>query len=232
MRWLEPFLGLDHRRRRLLARSPPGPLRDFLAVPFPPASSDCRAIPFVAVDLETTGVDPRTDEILSVGWVCAAAMRIDLSTAAHRLVRPTRAVRAESAVLHRITDDAAARGLAPAEALAELLAALAGKVLVAHNAEFELRFLDAACERALGGRFLAPAVDTLSLAAWRVARSGARWRRGELRLDALRRRHNLPRYRAHDALSDALAAAELFLAQIAERGGGGAVRLRSVLFRP
>lgn len=223
-----PF-GLERRRRRLLRRTPPGPLRDYLEVPFPPRASDCRRVPFVAVDLETTGLDPAADEIVSVGWVCLTGERIDLSTAGHRLVAPGRAVPEESAILHGITDDRAARGAAPRDVLAEVLSVLAGKVLVAHNASFELDFLDAACARVLGGRFVAPAVDTLALAArrlpWRDVTFGPR----ELRLDALRRRHNLPRYRAHDALSDALAAAELFLAQLAKRDGGRFVRLSSVL---
>jgi DNA polymerase-3 subunit epsilon len=132
-------------------------------------------------------------------------------------------------VLHAITDDVAARGAAPATVLGELLSVLAGKVLVAHHASFELAFLRAACARAFGGRFLAPAVDTLAL-----GHRALEWRNrsvvpGELRLDALRRRHNLPRYRAHDALSDALAAAELFLALLAGLGGGRAVPLSRVL---
>ncbi|QIK74585.1 hypothetical protein [Nocardioides piscis] len=39
---------------------------------------------------------------------------------------------------------------------------------------------------------------------------------GSLRLDAARKRFGLPRYSAHHALTDAIAAAELLLAQVAE----------------
>ncbi|HET8539141.1 MAG TPA: 3'-5' exonuclease [Anaeromyxobacter sp.] len=181
------------------------------------------------MDLETTGLDPATDEIVSVGWVALTGERIDLSTAGRRLVLPTRAVPEESAVIHAITDDVAARGAPPPVVLAELLSALAGRVLVAHNAAFELEFLRRACARAFGGRFLSLAVDTLALGIRRLERQDPVVVRRELRLDALRRRHNLPRYRAHDALSDALAAAELFLAQLAHLGGDRGVRLSRVL---
>ncbi len=184
---------------------------------------------FVAVDLETTGLDPAKDEIVSVGWVALSGERIDLATAAHRLVAPTRAVPEQSAVLHAITDDVAARGAPPRAVLAELLAVLAGKVLVAHNASFELDFLRAACARAFGGRFLSPAVDTLALGIRWLQRRNTAFAPRELRLDALRRRHNLPRYRAHDALSDALAAAELFLAELAHLDGDRDVALSRVL---
>ncbi len=226
---LARLLGLDWRRRRLLRRTPPGPLRDQLSVPFPPPGRDCREVRFLAVDLETTGLDAAADEILSVGWVALEGGRIDLGTAGHRLVAATRAV-APTAPLHRITDDVAASGAPPAEVLTELLRLLAGRVLVAHNAAFELQFLDAACRRAFGGPLLVPAVDTLALAVGWLERRIPRERRPDLRLDAVRRRHNLPRYRAHDALADAVAAAELFLAQLAKRErAGGALPLRAVL---
>jgi DNA polymerase-3 subunit epsilon len=226
---LELLLGLERSRRLQLRRAPPGPLREFLSVPFPPRARDCRRVGFVAVDLETTGLDPAKDEIVSVGWVALSGERIDLSTAGHRLVQPTRAVPEESAVLHAITDDVAAGGAPPPVVLAELLSVLAGKVLVAHNASFELEFIRAACGRAFGGRFLSPAVDTLELGLRALERRNTGFAPRELRLDALRRRHNLPRYRAHDALSDALAAAELFLAQLAELDGARGVPLRRVL---
>jgi DNA polymerase-3 subunit epsilon len=226
------LFGLEGRRRRLLRRAPPGPLRDYLAVPFPLRSADCRDVRFLAVDLETTGLDTARDAIVAIGRVELDGRAVDLSTARHLLVAPGRAMPEPSAVVHRIGDDAAASGAPLADAIADLLAALAGKVLVAHNAAFELAAIDAACARAFGGRFAAPAVDTLGLARAALERPDAGPPQpAQLRLDALRRRYNLPRYRAHNALSDALAAAELLLAQLAERDRGSGVPLRAVLMR-
>jgi DNA polymerase-3 subunit epsilon len=227
---LDRILPVEMRRRRAL-RAARGPLRDYLAVPFPRRNADAARVRFLAVDLETTGLDPGRDAIVSAGWVKLDATSIDLSTARHRLVATARPMPEESAILHRIGDDAAARGDPPEVVLAELLDALRGRVLVAHNAPFELAMLGAACARLFGARFVAPAVDTMSLARSWVESHGATHAASSLRLDAVRRRHNLPRYRAHDALSDALAAAELFLAQLAERerANGRGIPLRSVL---
>ena len=65
---------------------------------------------------------------------------------------------------------------------------------------------------------------------------GGRWRHepepGALRLWAARKRRGLPVYRAHEALSDALACAELYLAQRAEleaRHPGTTQTLRQVV---
>jgi DNA polymerase-3 subunit epsilon len=220
---------LELRRRWAHARSAAGPLKDFLASSFPAPHTDCREVRFAALDLETTGLDPASDAIVSAGWVCVENLRVELSTARHRIVLVGRVMPERSAVLHGIGDDRAARGEPLRDVLAEVLSVLAGRVLVAHNAASELRFLGAACRRELGGRFLAPAVDTLLLARGRLVAADVALRGHDLRLDALRRRHNLPRYRAHDALSDAVAAAELLLAELAWRDAGDGVPLRSVL---
>jgi len=180
---------------------------------------DWREVPFLALDLETTGGNPEQDEIVSFGWVLIDRQRILLSSARHRLVRLSGAMTATSAVVHRITDDEVAQGEPLADVMADLLAALAGRILVAHYIHTEVGFLEAACKRLYGVRGLFPAVDTLALAG--AARDRARQppRKGDLRLGNLRRQYGLPRYPAHNALSDALAAAELLLALASERKG-------------
>ncbi len=226
---LGALLSLDGRRRRANQRAPAGPLRDFLSVPFPSRSTDCRAVEFVAVDLETTGLDARRDEIVAVGLVVFTASEIDLGSARHWLVAPTCDIPEASAVIHHITDDQAAVGAPLEQVLAKLLPVLAGRVLVAHHARVELQFLKAACARVYGEKFLIPAIDTQVLEKRRLDRWNRAYQAKDLRLAALRRRYNLPRYRAHNALSDALAAAELFLAQLAESDPDDALPLKRFL---
>lgn len=226
----ERLFSLDWRRRRLLRKTPAGPLRDYLATPFPAANSDCNRVEFVALDLETTGLQPKHDEIVSIGLVRLSGSRIDLGTALHRLVQPTRSIPEHSAVIHQITDDAAATGGAPlSEVLAEVLPLLAGRVLIAHHARVELGFLGTACQRLYGGTFLIPTVDTQWLERRTLERRNQAFAPKALRLAELRRRYQLPRYRAHDALSDAVATAELFTAQLALRAGERGVLLKEVL---
>ncbi|MCB1907490.1 MAG: 3'-5' exonuclease [Rhodocyclaceae bacterium] len=213
------LFGPDARRRRLLKKAPEGPLRDFLAVPFPARRSDWRKVPFVALDLETTGGDPQRDEIVSFGWVCIEKERIVLSTARHRVLRLRGDMSPESAVIHRITDDESAEGAPLDVVLSEFLAVLAGRVMVAHYTPTEVGFIAAASRRVYGAEIVTPAVDTLALATTAAQLENRRPVRGEFRLGNLRRRFGLPRYPAHNALSDALSAAELFLALASERRG-------------
>jgi len=226
--WL---LSLEQRRRRLAANTPEGPLRKFLSVPFPPVKSDARKLEYVALDLETTGLDPKRDDILSVGFVRMHGLQIDLGTARHHLVRPTRRIPEKTAVIHRILDDRAATGNSIGTVLDELLQALAGRVLVVHHAPFEVKFLRSVCSRVYGGDFLAPTVDTEAIERRWLERRDRAFSPGQLRLANLREQYNLPRYRAHDALSDAVAAAELFTAQLARRGAEHDIPLKNLLVR-
>jgi DNA polymerase-3 subunit epsilon len=78
-----------------------------------------------------------------------------------------------------------------------------------------VEFVGAATVTAYGARPPLTVVDTLTLE-HRLRADGNGEVHGSLRLDAARRTHGLPRYSAHHALTDAIAAAELLLAQVAE----------------
>jgi len=222
----------DTRRRWLYAKAAPGPYRAFLAQPFPSPKQDFRKADYAALDLETTGLDPQADQILSVGLVIVRqGTRIDLATAMHRLVRPEGGIPEQSAVIHQITDDQAATGSRLREIMAELLQRLAGRVLLAHHARVEVHFLDWACRRLYGQHLVIPVVDTQVLAKRALDRTNQGYHGGALRLAALRSRYNLPRYPAHNALSDALAAAELFLALTGRHAPGHKVPLKRVTVR-
>lgn len=220
---------LEWRRRWRLRRMPDCPLRDYLATPFPKPGLDYRDVEYVAVDLETTGLNPRRDQILSIGWVRLVGNRIRLETARHRLVRVRGDIPADSAVIHQITDDEAARGLSLSAALPELLAELAGRVLIAHHARVERGFLGIACKRLWGKGLLVRTLDTQAVARRLLERRQIPFKPSDLRLHALCERYNLPRHGAHNALSDALAAAELFLAQAAHRDNGRGMQLGDFL---
>ncbi|MFD2114107.1 exonuclease domain-containing protein [Thiorhodococcus fuscus] len=222
-------LFIDWRRRWRLHRAPQGPLHGYLEQPFPLANRDYRDVEYLAIDLETTGLDCKRDLILSVGYVTVRGIRVDLSTARHRVVRIDRAIPEASAVIHQITDDQSARGQELAEVMEEMLEHLAGKVMIAHHAHIEESFLSKACKECWGKGLLMPIIDTQELAFRTFERRQIPFKPSDLRLHALGHRYNLPRYSAHNALSDAIAAAELFLAQAAYRDDGKNLKLAEFL---
>ena len=179
----------------------------------------------LAVDLETTGLSPTRDHVLAVGWVPVDGARIDLSGGRRHVVRHDDP--GEAVTIHGLTHDDLEEGRPLAEVLDELRRALAGRVLLAHHAPFELAFLDAAFRSVGEAPALPPAVCTLELQRRLLDRHGEVGP-GELRLWTARARHGRPGTAAHDALGDALACAELYLAQAAELGVSGPLSLGDV----
>ena len=230
--WPEPFLSPDSRRKRLARRCPPGnPLAGFLATPFPDPRRDYREIDYVALDFETTGLDIASDHILSIGTVSVQGDTIDLASAHHQLVHTPQALPEETVTIHRLTDDMVANGIAISDALGTLLAQLAGKVMIAHHANIECGFIRAACQRLFNADWFMPVIDTQQLALRRLQRGNITHQPGELRLDRCRANYHLPRHTAHNALSDALATAELFLAEVTAITAGKPLPLRKLLTR-
>lgn len=225
------------RRRRAARRLPDGALRHYLETPPPGASTPISELELLAVDVETTGLDPRRDRVLSVGWVPVDGDRIVLGGADSMLLRADADGDddgvGQSATLHGITDDEIATGADVGVALDRVFAALAGRVLLAHYDAMETGFLGALCSSVYGVRPPFVTVDTLELQ--RRVLGGGLDRdfvpdssTDGLRLWSARQRYGLPLYRAHDALVDALACAELYLAQTAELGEHGALTLRDL----
>ncbi|OCC22445.1 hypothetical protein MB02_16950 [Croceicoccus estronivorus] len=207
------------RRFAKAARSvPEGPLRDFYDAGMVRFSTPFEELEMVALDLETDGLDFTGSAILEAGLITLRGSGIMADSAVRIRFRPTGPLSQSSVVIHRITDDALAEALPEEEALALLLRQLAGKPLIAHFADIEAGFLDAACRRIFGAPFIAPFICTMQLEARWFPRPRAE---DGLRLGKLRAGYHLPAYRAHDGLTDALACAELLLAQISHRGASG-----------
>ncbi|WPL15950.1 DNA polymerase III PolC-type [Thiorhodovibrio winogradskyi] len=220
---------LEARRRWTIYNLPFGALRDCYAQPLPRARQEYRDTDYVALDFETTGLYPVKDQILSFGWVPIDGNRIRLDGAQHRMIKVDQAISAESAVIHQITDDQAARGEPLKEVLTDFLRVLGGRVLVAHHARIERGFLAAACRDFFGDEPLVRVVDTEALARRSLERRQQAYRPSDLRLHALAQSYNLPQMTAHNALSDALNTAQVFLAQIAYLDTGKSLRLQDLL---
>ncbi|PZR54913.1 DNA polymerase III subunit epsilon [Xylanimonas oleitrophica] len=133
--------------------------------------------PLVGFDTETTGVDVTRDRIVTA----AVVLRVPgVSTHVRTwLVDPGVEIPAEAAAIHGVTTEhARAHGQAPAEALEEIAAELAGHLregvpVVAYNAAFDLSLLDAELARhglptlpERLGRAVGPVLDPLVLDRW------------------------------------------------------------------
>lgn len=179
-------------------------------------------VPFVALDFETTGLDPQADDIVSIGTVPFNLNRVYCQRATHWLVKPRQPLEEDSVIIHGITHSDILKAPDLRDVLAEVLSSLAGKMVVVHYHRIEREFLDRAVSIRLGDNIVFPVIDTMVLEAavhrkrnrkfWKMLRSK---KQISIRLANCRERYGLPPYQAHHALSDAMATAELFQAQVA-----------------
>ncbi|EED32649.1 exonuclease, RNase T and DNA polymerase III [gamma proteobacterium NOR5-3] len=181
---------------------------------------------FLICDAEMSGLDPAKAELLSMGWVRVEGLEIVMGSAEHRLIRNRRSV-GQSATIHQLRDCELREADDITEVLSDFLQAAAGCVLVFHNARLDTAFLDRAAKQAFGTPLLLPTVDTLWLEQRLLQRQERPIGQGDLRLGACRDRYGLIHHSAHNALTDAMATAELLLAHVAKRGPG--LRLRQLL---
>ena len=176
---------------------------------------------YVVVDLETTGLSPGTSSICEIGAVRVRGL--ELEERFETLVNPRRPLPAAIAALTGI-DPRELRGAPPVELAVRRFLEFAGDaVLVAHNARFDIGFLDREVERLTGRRIAAQVVDTVWLArrvlAGRIQRVG---------LASLAHFFGTSTRPCHRALADAEATAEILLALIGlaqERGASTVAEL-------
>ena len=172
-------------------------------------------VEFLAVDMETTGLKPKQHQIVSIGWVPISNNRVRLSDAKYVLIKGVDV--GESATIHHLRDSDLEEGCGLNEAVGMLTEDLKGKVLLAHFAPIETAFYAHACKKMWGTEPALQVVDTFALERRHMERMNTYPRGEDLRLSRVRSRYGLPHYRSHNALTDAIACAELYLAMAAHR---------------
>jgi DNA polymerase III epsilon subunit family exonuclease len=158
----------------------------------------------VALDLETTGLSVQRDRIVECAAVRWHHGVIEGEFAA--LVHPGRHIPEAATRVHGITDDMVADSPDLVDVLPAFLEFCQADVLVAHNAKFDLGFLDAACGRAGLPRLDVKVVDSCTLARERLPGCP------NYRLETLKSVLRLGQGQAHRALDDARDCLAIFLA--------------------
>ncbi|MFJ6456128.1 PolC-type DNA polymerase III [Paenarthrobacter sp. NPDC091669] len=169
---------------------------------------DWTELNYCVIDIETTGLDPDKDNIIAFGAVPIIEGRISVPQATSFLTKPDCAVGIESAKIHMLRDQDLSDMPSIESYASDIASAVEGKVVVAHSAWMEESFLT----RAFGRRnlpFHLPIIDTARMAA--EALELPPLGRADVSLEYLSQSLGLPTHTPHEALSDALTTAQVFL---------------------
>jgi DNA polymerase-3 subunit epsilon len=171
---------------------------------------------WVSLDCETTGLNVRSDEIISIGAVRIVGNRIMTSERLELLVRPERGVSADSVRIHRLRERDVANGLPIDEALRRLMHFIGSRPLVGYFLEFDVAMLNRALFPMLGQGLPQPKVEVSALYYdYKFRQLPPYAQQGsadiDLRFNTLMSDLGLPVRDAHDALNDAVMAALAFI---------------------
>jgi len=181
--------------------------------------------PLISVDLELTGLDPKQNQIIAIGWTQVDRGRIRFGSNRHITVNAQQSV-GPSAAIHELMDSDVAMGVPLELGLQSLFEAAAGRVWLFHHASLDLAFLQQACLAWAGVAPPFAVLDTMHMELVMRKRRDHPLKQGDLQLGTLRSRYNLPRYTAHNALIDACATAELMLAIASRMEPSGSLGLK------
>ncbi|MBR3973229.1 MAG: PolC-type DNA polymerase III [Oscillospiraceae bacterium] len=150
---------------------------------------------FVAFDLETTGLSPRTDKIIEIG---AVIMKNGIEVSRYQtFVDPHQSLQKVTTELTGITDDMLEGAPSIETALPEFLEFVGGRVLVAHNADFDTAFIREACQQ-LGYEYNYTSADTLVLS------QNLMTKLNKHKLNIVANALSLPEFNHHRAADDAV----------------------------
>ncbi|MBN2965092.1 3'-5' exonuclease [Sulfurospirillum sp. T05] len=165
---------------------------------------------FVVFDTETTGLDPKKDEILSIGAVKIKGNKILAQETLSLLLRPSKDIAAKSITIHQLRNIDMVGALAPEEALERFLAFIGPLPLVGYYLEFDV---------AMVNRYLQPWLG-IKLPNAQIEVSGIYHDKKikaipdgviDLRFDTIMRELGLPIFGKHDAVNDAIMTAMMFV---------------------
>ena len=177
------------------------------------------ALAYTVLDTETTGLEPSAgDEIISIGAVRIADGRLLAAEAFEQLVDPRRPLKEASIRIHGIQPETLHGQPTIDKVLPELHKFCEGTVLVAHNAAFDMRFLELKQESS-GVRFVQPVLDTELLSVVIYGNSPSH------QIEAVASRLGVQVVGRHTAIGDALTTGEMFLKMIPLLAARGIVTL-------
>lgn len=188
---------------------------------------------FVVLDTELTGLDPRRDEIVSIGAFRIRNLQISAGRNFFSYIRPTRELPKDSTLIHKITPEQVKEAPMPEEVWPAFVEFCGRSLIVGHFVTLDMTFINKALRKYMGGGLRNPCVDSMKLAAafndYNVrTRFRPANRHQTLNLTGLARQFGLPIFEQHDSLEDALETAYLFVFLVKQLREAGCVTLKDL----
>lgn len=218
--------------RRLLGKAPALTVEQQLALaahhaqPVVEAAAPLATLRFVVADVETTGLQPYSDRLISIGAVVVEHGVIRLSESFEVVFRQPRISNTSNILIHGIDGTTQLAGRAPAAAMLEFLDFAGAAPLVGYHADFDRVMIDREAGTSIGSKSVNAWLDLAFLAPAVFAAAGTQSLRT---LDDWLSRFGIHNHARHNALADALATAQLLQVVLAQAMTDGAGTLQDLM---
>ena len=164
----------------------------------------------VSIDLETTGLNPKKDEILSIGAVKIRENEILLNESLELFVKPTKNIDEKSIEIHHIRPCDLENAIGIEEAVKKLLDFIEGRILIGYYIKFDHNMISKYTKKIIGCKLPNETIELSSMYYKRKRKSSA-YEFVDLKFDTILKELDLPRLYKHDALNDAVMSAMMYL---------------------
>lgn len=165
---------------------------------------------YVCFDCETTGLNPKKDEIISIGAIIIKNNQILHSKKFERFVKTEQCLSAESIKIHHIRECDIENALDIEEVIYEFLDFVGNRPLVGYYLEFDCAMVNKYIKQKIGIKLPNKQYEVSEMYFDKVIKKypGANI---DLRFDVIMDRLKLPRLGKHDAINDVIMTAMIFL---------------------
>lgn len=171
---------------------------------------DAREDEYVSFDCETTGLNVKKDEILSIGAVKIIENKIELSDPFERFLTPIKHISEESIKIHHIRPCDIEHCIDPKVAVEEFLHFIGNRTLIGYYIKFDIAMINKYIKPIIGTTLPNKSIELSSMYYKRYQKKSSH-EFVDLKFDSIMKALDLPRLGQHDALNDAVMSALMYL---------------------
>ncbi len=165
---------------------------------------------YVCLDCETSGLNPKKDEILSIGAVHIKNNKILMRNTFNVFLKPSKLIDAESIKIHRIRPIDLENGLEPKVAIEELLNFIGSRPIVGYYIKFDVAIISKYTKEYIGIKLPNETIEVSSMY-YRTRKKTSEYEFIDLKFDTILKNLNIPALGKHDALNDSIMTSMMFL---------------------
>ena len=165
---------------------------------------------YVCLDCETTGLNPRKDEILSIGAVHIKENKVIMRKTFNIFVKPSMNISAESIKIHHIRPIDLENAVDPKVAVLQLLDFIGSRPIVGYYIKFDIAMISKYTKEYIGVKLPNESIEVSSMF-FKSKKKTSEYEFIDLKFDTIMKELNIPSLGKHDALNDAIMTSMMFL---------------------